>query len=131
MALTEVFEGGDRKLKPGEQGRVWVRIYGDYTGPGDPADADPHHDRPLSVRIPKPVTAAYKGAAAVVRVQGDGLWQDFRGGDSSHIPGGPYNAGIIWWISTEWRVDCDVQAQAHTDAPGKSYGLFSPTRMVC
>ncbi|OAR25244.1 hypothetical protein A8W25_06235 [Streptomyces sp. ERV7] len=35
VALTEVFEGRDRKLNPGEQGRVWVRIYGDYTGPGD------------------------------------------------------------------------------------------------
>ncbi|MEU9101289.1 hypothetical protein [Streptomyces sp. NPDC048361] len=56
---------------------------------------------------------------------------DGHHGDFTHIPGGQYNAGIIWGKSTNWRVDCYVQAQASISVPDEAYGLFSPTKKVC
>ncbi|WP_280703457.1 hypothetical protein [Kitasatospora sp. GP82] len=52
-------------------------------------------------------------------------------GDFTHIPGGQYNGGIIWGQSTNWRVDCYVQAQAFISVPDEAYDLFSPTQKVC
>jgi hypothetical protein len=76
----------------------------------------------------------FDGPSYLLGESNDNQWINSCNGhynDYSHIPGGQFNGGIIWGKSTNWRVDCYVQAQAQIDAPDEAYTMYSPTKKVC